>query len=119
MRKIKDLVGSASYGSRHPCSCCIAGSICGGETRLDAEGEELVCLALQKCSELALLRDALNSGDTAAITEWSALIQASSPFDPRAQRGGGKRLAAITAPGDSQRASPHEVRARRHEAPAL
>ena len=30
----------------------------------------------KKCEELALLRDALNSGDTAAITDWSAPIQA-------------------------------------------
>src|SRR5690606_40761392 len=42
------------------------------ETRLDAEVKSWFAFALQKCEELALLRDALNSGDTAAITEWSA-----------------------------------------------
>jgi 5-methyltetrahydropteroyltriglutamate--homocysteine methyltransferase len=66
--------------------------------------------ALQKCEELALLRDALNSGDTAAITEWSAPIQArrhsARVHNPAVE----KRLAAITAQ-DSQRQSPYEVRA--------
>ncbi|XNM45842.1 hypothetical protein ACLK15_22350 [Escherichia coli] len=43
------------------------------ETRLDAEVKSWFYLfALQKCHELALLRDALNSGDTAALAEWSA-----------------------------------------------
>ncbi|XNM61783.1 hypothetical protein ACLK1T_11560 [Escherichia coli] len=35
------------------------------ETRLDAEVKSWFAFALQKCHELALLRDALNSGDAA------------------------------------------------------
>lgn len=66
--------------------------------------------ALQKCHELALLRDALNSGDTAALAEWSAPIQArrhsTRVHNPAVE----KRLAAITAQ-DSQRANVYEVRA--------
>ena len=80
------------------------------ETRLDAEVKSWFAFALQKCGELALLRDALNSGDTAAITEWSAPVHArrhsSRVHNPAVE----KRLAAIT-PQDSQRASPYEVRA--------
>jgi len=80
------------------------------ETRLDAEVKSWFAFALQKCGELALLRDALNSGDTAAITEWSAPVHArrhsTRVHNPAVE----KRLAAITAQ-DSQRASPYEVRA--------
>jgi 5-methyltetrahydropteroyltriglutamate--homocysteine methyltransferase len=37
------------------------------ETRLDAEVKSWFAFALQKCTELALLRDALNSGETAKL----------------------------------------------------
>ncbi|RDT62394.1 5-methyltetrahydropteroyltriglutamate--homocysteine S-methyltransferase, partial [Klebsiella pneumoniae] len=80
------------------------------ETRLDPEVKSWFAFALQKCEELALLRDALNSGDTAANTDWSAPIQArrhsTRVHNPAVE----KRLAAITA-RDSQRQSPYEVRA--------
>ncbi len=108
--QIKDLVGKRELWVASSCSLLHSPIDLSVETRLDAEVKSWFAFALQKCGELALLRDALNSGDTAAITEWSAPIRGPSPFDPRAQRGGGKRLAAITAQ-DSQRASPYEVRA--------
>ncbi|MCY9472270.1 5-methyltetrahydropteroyltriglutamate--homocysteine S-methyltransferase, partial [Escherichia coli] len=80
------------------------------ETRLDAEVKKWFAFALQKCHELSLLRDALNSGDTAALAEWSAPIQArrhsTRVHNPAVE----KRLAAITAQ-DSQRANVYEVRA--------
>ncbi|MDR8301045.1 5-methyltetrahydropteroyltriglutamate--homocysteine S-methyltransferase, partial [Acinetobacter baumannii] len=76
------------------------------ETRLDAEVKSWFAFALQKCGELALLRDALNSGDTAAITEWSAPIQARRHSTRVHNAEVEKRLAAITAQ-DSQRASPY------------
>ena len=80
------------------------------ETRLDAEVKSWFAFALQKCHELSLLRDALNSGDTAALAEWSAPIQArrhsTRVHNPAVE----KRLAAITAQ-DSQRANVYEVRA--------
>jgi 5-methyltetrahydropteroyltriglutamate--homocysteine methyltransferase len=75
------------------------------ETRLDAEVKSWFAFALQKCEELALLRDALNSGDTAAITEWSAPIQARRHSTRVHNAAVEKRLAAITAQ-DSQRQSP-------------
>jgi 5-methyltetrahydropteroyltriglutamate--homocysteine methyltransferase len=80
------------------------------ETRLDAEVKSWFAFALQKCEELALLRDALNSGDTAAISEWSAPIQARRHSTRVHNAAVEKRLAAITAQ-DSQRQSAYEVRA--------
>jgi len=80
------------------------------ETRLDAEVKSWFAFALQKCEELALLRDALNTGDTAAIREWSAPIQARRHSTRVHNAAVEKRLAAITAQ-DSQRQSPYEVRA--------
>ncbi|WP_407263440.1 hypothetical protein [Klebsiella pneumoniae] len=83
----------------------------------------MVAFALQKCGELALLHDALNSGDTAAITEWSAPIQAPSPFDPRAQRGGGKNgwrrslLRTASAPAPTPRGSCQQARRQRFNLP--
>ena len=64
----------------------------------------------QKCGELALLRDALNSGETAALEEWSAPIQARRHSRRVHNAAVEKRLAAITAQ-DSQRENPYEVRA--------
>lgn len=92
--QIKDLVGKRELWVASSCSLLHSPIDLSVETRLDAEVKSWFAFALQKCGELALLRDALNSGDTAAITEWSAPI-GPSPFDPRAQRGGGK-----TAGGD-------------------
>ncbi|UMX90001.1 hypothetical protein MJ579_01655 [Klebsiella pneumoniae] len=80
------------------------------ETRLDAEVKGWFAFALQKCGELALLRDTLNSGDTAAITEWSAPIQARRHSTRVHNAEVEKRLAAITAPGQPAR-QPYEVRA--------
>ncbi|MBV4414146.1 5-methyltetrahydropteroyltriglutamate--homocysteine S-methyltransferase [Enterobacteriaceae bacterium YMB-R22] len=80
------------------------------ETRLDEEIKSWFAFALQKCEELTLLRDALNSGDIAKITAWSVPIQArrdsSRVHNPAVE----KRLAAISAQ-DSQRASPYPARA--------
>lgn len=80
------------------------------ETRLDAEVKSWFAFALQKCGELALLRDALNSGETVALEEWSAPIQARRHSRRVHNAAVEKRLAAITAQ-DSQRENPYEVRA--------
>jgi 5-methyltetrahydropteroyltriglutamate--homocysteine methyltransferase len=80
------------------------------ETRLDAEVKSWFAFALQKCEE-ALLRDALNSGDTAAIEAWSAPIQARRHSTRVHNTAVSQRLAAITAE-DSQRTSTYEVRAK-------
>ena len=108
--QIKDLVGKRELWVASSCSLLHSPIDLSVETRLDAEVKSWFAFALQKCGELALLRDALNSGDTAAITEWSAPVHArrhsSRVHNPAVE----KRLAAIT-PQDSQRASPYEVRA--------
>jgi 5-methyltetrahydropteroyltriglutamate--homocysteine methyltransferase len=108
--QIKDIVGKRELWVASSCSLLHSPIDLSVETRLDAEVKSWFAFALQKCEELALLRDALNSGDTAAITEWSAPIQArrhsARVHNPAVE----KRLAAITAQ-DSQRQSPYEVRA--------
>jgi len=80
------------------------------ETRLDAEVKSWFAFALQKCAELSLLTDALNSGDTAKIAAWSAPTQArrhsSRVHNPAVEQ----RLAKIAAQ-DSQRASAYTGRA--------
>ncbi len=73
--QIKDLVGKRELWVASSCSLLHSPIDLSVETRLDAEVKSWFAFALQKCGELALLRDALNSGDTAAITEWSAPIR--------------------------------------------
>ena len=46
------------------------------ETRLDEEVKSWFAFALQKCTELALLSNALNHNDAAALDAWSAPIRA-------------------------------------------
>ena len=108
--QIKGLVGKRELWVASSCSLLHSPIDLSVETRLDAEVKSWFAFALQKCGELALLRDALNSGDTAAITEWSAPIQARRHSTRVHNAEVEKRLAAITAQ-DSQRASPYEVRA--------
>lgn len=74
--QIKDIVGKRDLWVASSCSLLHSPIDLSVETRLDAEVKSWFAFALQKCGELALLRDALNSGDTAAIVEWSAPIQA-------------------------------------------
>ncbi|XPE57863.1 hypothetical protein ACNKHQ_22615 [Shigella flexneri] len=59
--------------------------------------------ALQKCGELALLRDALNTGNAAALVEWSAPISARRRSTACTIRAVERRLAAVPAK-DGQRA---------------
>ncbi len=108
--QIKDIVGKRELWVASSCSLLHSPIDLSVETRLDPEVKSWFAFALQKCEELALLRDALNSGDTAAISDWSAPIRArrhsTRVHNPAVE----KRLAAITA-RDSQRQSPYEVRA--------
>jgi 5-methyltetrahydropteroyltriglutamate--homocysteine methyltransferase len=112
--QIKDIVGKRELWVASSCSLLHSPIDLSVETRLDAEVKSWFAFALQKC-ELALLRDALNSGDTAAIAEWSAPIQARRHSTRVHNAAVEKRLAAITAQ-DSQRNS---VMKRRSAAPAL
>ena len=109
--QIKDIVGKRELWVASSCSLLHSPIDLSVETRLDAEVKSWFAFALQKCEELALLRDALNSGDTAAIAEWSAPIQARRHsvrvHNPAVE----KRLAAITAQ-DSQRQSPQTTEIR-------
>lgn len=80
------------------------------ETRLDSEVKSWFAFALQKCAELALLTQALNSGETATIAEWSAPIQARRHSTRVHNAAVTQRLAEITAK-DSQRESAYILRA--------
>lgn len=103
--QIKDIVGKRDLWVASSCSLLHSPIDLSVETRLDAEVKSWFAFALQKCHELALLRDALNSGDTAALAEWSAPIQArrhsTRVHNPAVE----KRLAAITAQTASVRMS--------------
>lgn len=95
------------------------------ETRLDAEVKSWFAFALQKCTELALLTQALNTPSEAKLAELAAY---SAPI--RARRASSRvhnvqveqRLAAITAQ-DIERQLPYEARAesqrKRFNLPAL
>jgi 5-methyltetrahydropteroyltriglutamate--homocysteine methyltransferase len=108
--QIKAIVGQRALWIASSCSLLHSPIDLSVETRLDAEVKSWFAFALQKCGELALLRDALNSGNTTAIEAWSAPIQARRHSTRVHNAAVEKRLAAITAQ-DSQRASPYAERA--------
>jgi len=108
--RIKDIIGKRAVWVGSSCSLLHSPIDLSVETRLDAEVKSWFAFALQKCEELALLRDALNSGDTQKITEWSVPIQARRESARVHNPAVGERLATITAQ-DSQRASAYPVRA--------
>ncbi|MEA7577841.1 5-methyltetrahydropteroyltriglutamate--homocysteine S-methyltransferase, partial [Salmonella enterica subsp. enterica serovar Anatum] len=108
--QINALVGKRALWVASSCSLLHSPIDLSVETRLDTEVKSWFAFALQKCGELALLRDALNSGETAALEEWSAPIQARRHSRRVHNAAVEKRLAAITAQ-DSQRENPYEVRA--------
>ncbi|HCR0139244.1 5-methyltetrahydropteroyltriglutamate--homocysteine S-methyltransferase [Klebsiella aerogenes] len=108
--QIKAIVGQRELWVASSCSLLHSPIDLSVETRLDTEVKSWFAFALQKCGELALLRDALNSADTTAIEAWSAPIQARRHSTRVHNAAVEKRLAAITAQ-DSQRASPYAERA--------
>jgi hypothetical protein len=65
--QIKDIVGQRALWIATSCSLLHSPIDLSVETRLDAEVKSWFAFALQKCTELALLRDALNSGETAKL----------------------------------------------------
>jgi len=80
------------------------------ETRLDEEVKSWFAFALQKCTELSLLSNALNNNDPQSLEAWSTPIRARRR-SPRVHNAAvSQRLAAITAK-DSQRSSSYSVRA--------
>jgi len=80
------------------------------ETRLDSEVKSWFAFALQKCGELALLTEALNSDETTKIAEWSAPVQDRRHSTRVHNAAVEQRLAKITAT-DSQRENPYIIRA--------
>ncbi len=108
--QIKGLIGKRELWVGSSCSLLHSPIDLSVETRLDEEVKSWFAFALQKCHELSLLRDALNSGDSAAISEWSAPIQARRHSSRVHNAAVAKRLAAISG-RDSQRTNPYPVRA--------
>lgn len=80
------------------------------ETRLDEEVKSWFAFALQKCTELSLLSNALNNNDPQSLEAWSAPIRARRHSPRVHNQAVSQRLAAITAK-DSQRDSSYPVRA--------
>lgn len=108
--RVKELVGQRPLWVGSSCSLLHSPIDLSVETRLDDEVKSWFAFALQKCTELALLRDALNSGDTREIDQWSAPVQARR-HSPRVHNPAvAARLAAVTA-RDSERNQPYARRA--------
>ena len=80
------------------------------ETRLDDEVKSWFAFALQKCTELSLLSQALNQRDAAALHAWSAPIRARANSARVHNPAVAQRLAQIQA-RDTERNSSYTVRA--------
>ncbi|MFJ7885168.1 5-methyltetrahydropteroyltriglutamate--homocysteine S-methyltransferase [Pseudomonas sp. NPDC096917] len=89
------------------------------ETRLDAELKSWLAFAKQKCGEIAVLRDALNTPHDAKVQQalaQSRAVQASRANSPRIHKAVVQaRIDAITE-ADSQRQSPFATRIDRQRA---
>ena len=89
------------------------------ETRLDAELKSWLAFAKQKCGEIAVLRDALNTPHDAKVQQalaQSRAVQASRANSPRIHKAVVQaRIDAITE-ADSQRQSPFATRIERQRA---
>ena len=81
------------------------------ETRLDDEVKSWFSFALQKCGELALLSQALNTNDAASLEVWSAPVRARRSSSRVHNAAVAQRLAAISAK-DSERQSSYAERAK-------
>ncbi len=81
------------------------------ETRLDEEVKSWFAFALQKCTELALLSNALNHNDAAALDAWSAPIRARANSSRVHNAAVAERLAEIQRK-DVERHSAYPARAK-------
>ncbi len=108
--RLQPLVGQRQLWLGSSCSLLHSPIDLSVETRLDDEVKSWFAFALQKCAELALLTAALNSGEGAALVEYSAPIRARSTSTRVNNAAVTQRLAAITAQ-DSQRQHAYPVRA--------
>ncbi|GKW09442.1 5-methyltetrahydropteroyltriglutamate--homocysteine S-methyltransferase [Pectobacterium carotovorum] len=107
---LQPLVGTRDLWLGSSCSLLHSPIDLSVEVRLDDEVKSWFAFAIQKCAELSLLSQALNSGSGQALEAYSAPIRARRTSTRVNNAAVTQRLAAITAQ-DSQRQNVYSVRA--------
>ncbi|MBA5603026.1 5-methyltetrahydropteroyltriglutamate--homocysteine S-methyltransferase [Pectobacterium aroidearum] len=108
--RLQPLVGTRDLWLGSSCSLLHSPIDLSVEVRLDDEVKSWFAFAIQKCAELSLLSQALNSGNDQALEAYSAPIRARRTSTRVNNAAVAQRLAAITAQ-DSQRQNVYSVRA--------
>ncbi|KFF70022.1 5-methyltetrahydropteroyltriglutamate--homocysteine S-methyltransferase [Pectobacterium brasiliense] len=108
--RLQPLVGTRNLWLGSSCSLLHSPIDLSVEVRLDDEVKSWFAFAIQKCAELSLLSQALNSGNGQALDAYSAPIRARRTSTRVNNAAVAQRLAAITAQ-DSQRQNVYSVRA--------
>ncbi|MCA6942210.1 5-methyltetrahydropteroyltriglutamate--homocysteine S-methyltransferase [Pectobacterium polaris] len=108
--RLQPLVGTRDLWLGSSCSLLHSPIDLSVEVRLDDEVKSWFAFAIQKCAELSLLSQALNSGNGQALEAYSAPIRARRTSTRVNNAAVTQRLAAITAQ-DSQRQNVYSVRA--------
>ncbi|WP_350315820.1 5-methyltetrahydropteroyltriglutamate--homocysteine S-methyltransferase [Pectobacterium aroidearum] len=108
--RLQPLVGTRDLWLGSSCSLLHSPIDLSVEVRLDDEVKSWFAFAIQKCAELSLLSQALNSGNGQALEAYSAPIRARRTSTRVNNAAVAQRLAAITAQ-DSQRQNMYSVRA--------
>ncbi|WCG82959.1 5-methyltetrahydropteroyltriglutamate--homocysteine S-methyltransferase [Pectobacterium sp. A5351] len=108
--RLQPLVGTRDLWLGSSCSLLHSPIDLSVEVRLDDEVKSWFAFAIQKCAELSLLSQALNSGNGQALEAYSAPIRARRTSTRVNNADVAQRLAAVTAQ-DSQRQNVYSVRA--------
>ncbi|QHP82247.1 5-methyltetrahydropteroyltriglutamate--homocysteine S-methyltransferase [Pectobacterium odoriferum] len=108
--RLQPLLGTRDLWLGSSCSLLHSPIDLSVEVRLDDEVKSWFAFAIQKCAELSLLSQALNSGNGQALEAYSAPIRARRTSTRVNNAAVAQRLAAITAQ-DSQRQNVYSVRA--------
>ncbi|MEQ9889260.1 5-methyltetrahydropteroyltriglutamate--homocysteine S-methyltransferase [Pectobacterium zantedeschiae] len=108
--RLQPLVGTRDLWLGSSCSLLHSPIDLSVEVRLDDEVKSWFAFAIQKCAELSLLSQALNSGNGQALEAYSAPIRARRTSTRVNNAAVAQRLAAITSQ-DSQRKNAYSVRA--------
>ncbi|KFW98732.1 5-methyltetrahydropteroyltriglutamate--homocysteine S-methyltransferase [Pectobacterium carotovorum] len=108
--RLQPLVGTRDLWLGNSCSLLHSPIDLSVEVRLDDEVKSWFAFAIQKCAELSLLSQALNSGNGQVLEAYSAPIRARRTSTRVNNAAVTQRLAAITAQ-DSQRQNVYSVRA--------
>ncbi|MEI7410343.1 5-methyltetrahydropteroyltriglutamate--homocysteine S-methyltransferase [Pectobacterium aroidearum] len=108
--RLQPLVGTRDLWLGSSCSLLHSPIDLSVEVRLDDEVKSWFAFAIQKCAELSLLSQALNSGNGQSLEAYSAPIRARRTSTRVNNAAVAQRLAAITAQ-DSQRQNVYSVRA--------